>query len=92
VPIFERYRVALVLNGHDHNYQRYTSRRDVTYIVTGGGGAALYPVRSDCRETPARAAAARRHHFTAVQIAGDSMTVTAVAAGGAVLDRTVIHR
>jgi hypothetical protein len=92
VPIFERHRVALVLNGHDHNYQRYTSRRDVTYVVTGGGGAALYPVRDGCRETPARAAAVSRHHFTAVQIAGGTMTLTAVATTGAVLDRAVIHR
>jgi len=92
VPIFERYRVALVLNGHDHNYQRYTSRRDVTYIVTGGGGAALYPVRDDCRGLPTRDAAVSRHHFASVQITGRTMTVTAVAATGAVLDRTAIHR
>jgi len=25
VPVLERYRVALVLNGHDHNYQRFVS-------------------------------------------------------------------
>jgi acid phosphatase len=92
VPIFERYRVALVLNGHDHNYQRYTSRRGVTYVVTGGGGAALYPVHDGCRETPDRAAAVSRHHFTAVQITGGTMTLTAVGNSGAVLDRAVIRR
>lgn len=92
VPIFERYRVALVLNGHDHNYQRYTSRRGVTYVVTGGGGAGLYPLHTDCGETPHRAAGVSRHHFTAVQISGGTMTLTAVATSGAVLDRTVIRR
>lgn len=92
VPIMERHRVALVLNGHDHNYQRFVSPRGVTYIVTGGGGAALYPVRTGCAETPPRAAAAARHHFTAVEIAGPTMTITAVDGGGAVLDRTVVGR
>jgi hypothetical protein len=27
VPLFERYGVQLVLNGHDHNYQRFAPRR-----------------------------------------------------------------
>ena len=38
VPLFERYGVRLVLNGHDHNYQRF-ERNGVTYVVHGGGGA-----------------------------------------------------
>ena len=89
VPVLERHRVTLVLNGHDHNYQRFTSARGVTYIVTGGGGAALYPVASDCR-TPHRAAAVSRHHFTAVEITATRVTVTAVSDAGAVLDRVVL--
>ncbi len=34
VPILERHRVALVLNGHEHDYQRFTSAAAVTYVVT----------------------------------------------------------
>jgi 3',5'-cyclic AMP phosphodiesterase CpdA len=45
VPLFERYRVRLVLNGHDHNYQRFAARRGVRYVVHGGGGARLYRLR-----------------------------------------------
>jgi 3',5'-cyclic AMP phosphodiesterase CpdA len=37
VPLFERYRVRLVLSGHDHNYQRFVPRRGVRYVVHGGG-------------------------------------------------------
>jgi hypothetical protein len=92
VPVLERHRVALVLNGHDHNYQRFTSPRGVTYLVTGGGGAALYPVRTGCPGTPPRAAAAARHHFTAVEVTGRAMAVTAVTAAGTVIDRAVLHR
>jgi hypothetical protein len=45
-PIFERYDVALVLAGHDHDYERSVPlrggrpehRHGVTYVVSGGGG------------------------------------------------------
>lgn len=40
-PVFEKYGVDAVLNGHDHNYYR-TLRNGVTYVVSGGGGAPLY--------------------------------------------------
>jgi hypothetical protein len=40
-PVFERYHVDVVFNGHDHNYER-SIVNNVTYIVTGGGGSPLY--------------------------------------------------
>jgi 3',5'-cyclic AMP phosphodiesterase CpdA len=92
VPILERHRVALVLNGHDHNYQRFVSERGVTYVVTGGGGRDLYKLDSCPPSTPERVAAVRRHHFTAVEVRAGSLELTAVAADGTVLDRAVISR
>jgi 3',5'-cyclic AMP phosphodiesterase CpdA len=92
-PVLERHRVALVLNGHDHNYQRFVSAAGVTYVVTGGGGKPLYPLDEDCPAgTPRQAAEARRHHFTAVEVRDGSLVLTAVAADDTVLDRTVIRR
>lgn len=51
VPLLEKYNVDFVFSGHDHNYQRTCPIKNnscqssgVTYIVTGGGGAPLYPV------------------------------------------------
>ncbi len=41
-PLFEWYGVDLVFNGHDHDYERSVVN-GVTYIVSGGGGAPLYP-------------------------------------------------
>jgi 3',5'-cyclic AMP phosphodiesterase CpdA len=41
-PLFKEYGVKLVFQGHDHNYYR-TVRDGITYVVTGGGGAPLYP-------------------------------------------------
>jgi hypothetical protein len=48
-PIFEQRRVQLVINGHEHNYERLVPWREsgpqaVTYVVTGGAGATLRPV------------------------------------------------
>ncbi|MFI5385045.1 MAG: metallophosphoesterase family protein [Fimbriimonadales bacterium] len=41
-PLFEKYGVSLVMNGHDHLFYR-TTRNGVVYIVSGGGGAPLHP-------------------------------------------------
>jgi Calcineurin-like phosphoesterase len=93
VPVLERYRVALVLNGHDHNYQRFVSAAGVTYVVTGGGGRNLYPVDARCAAgTPPRVAGVAQYHFTAVEIRERSLTLRAVAFDGGVLDRAVIRR
>src|SRR3954470_21813133 len=43
-PLFQRYGVRLVFEGHDHVYYR-TVRDGITYVVTGGGGAPLYDGR-----------------------------------------------
>jgi hypothetical protein len=92
VPVLEDHRVALVLNGHDHNYQRFVSPGGVTYVVTGGGGQRLYPLDACAAGAPERVAGLVRHHFTAVEVRDGSLAVTAVAADGAVLDRAVIRR
>jgi hypothetical protein len=90
VPILERHRVALVLNGHEHDYQRFTSAVDVTYVVTGGGGRQLYPILRSCAGVPTRQAWAVRHHFVAVEVRRGSLSLTAVAEDGSVLDRAVL--
>lgn len=41
-PLFTKYGVRAVFNGHDHNYYR-TLREGVTYITSGGGGGIPYP-------------------------------------------------
>jgi Calcineurin-like phosphoesterase len=92
VPVFERHRVALVLNGHEHDYQRFTSAAGVTYVVTGGGGNRLYPIWRSCEGVPKRQAWAVRHHFVAVEIRRGSLSLAAVAEDGGILDRAVVTR
>lgn len=57
-------RAELVMNGHDHNYQRYRPMdpngrmdpaRGIREIVVGTGGSGLYSLRSDSRREAAQA-------------------------------------
>jgi 3',5'-cyclic AMP phosphodiesterase CpdA len=63
VPLFERYRVRLVLSGHDHNYQRFAPRRGVRYVVHGGGNANFYELKPCPAGYPRRLRASREHGF-----------------------------
>jgi len=91
VPIIEQHHVALVLNGHDHHYERFHSPAGVTYVVTGGGGQTLYPLAPGCRAGPVtEAASAVRHHFVAVEVRDRSLSLTAVADDGSILDSVVL--
>jgi len=40
-PLLEKYGVDIVINGHDHNYERTYPINGITYVITGGGGAPL---------------------------------------------------
>jgi hypothetical protein len=92
VSLLEGHRVALVLNGHDHYYERFVSSSDVTYVVTGGGGQGLYERRATRTGVPPSRATAQRHHFTAIEIRGTTITLTAVADDGTVFDQATITR
>ena len=82
-PLFERYGVDLVFNGHKHNYER-NEVNGITYIVTGGGGAPLYAMQE---QEPTQAAFALAYHFVLVEIDGNHLTATAISNAGAVLDK-----
>lgn len=91
-PLFEKNGVALVLGGHDHDYER-TVVNGITYIVSGGGGAPLYGHDSLTWE-PGDSVFKSAHHFVQVDVASGMMSLTswAVDLHGAttVIDRTTI--
>ena len=86
VPLFERYGVRLVLSGHDHNYQRF-ERNGVTYVVNGGGGARLYPLRACPRSYPPRVAARSAHGFLHITVGSAGVGVDVVSLSGRAIDR-----
>jgi acid phosphatase type 7 len=73
VPVLARHRVALVLSGHDHIYQRGRAG-GIDYVVTGGGGAPLYPItcgvagRPRCAVDDGMRFAAREHHYAMLTV------------------------
>jgi len=94
-PILERRGVQLVLSGHDHDFERSIPWREfvangsaITYIVTGGGGAALYAVGTSAWT----AKSASVNHYMRMTVSGCTMTVEAVGLDGAVFDQTSIDR
>jgi hypothetical protein len=88
-PALNSGRLSLVLNGHDHDYQRFLTAEGTTFIVTGGGGRELYPLIPGC-DAPEMRAGVVKHHFTGVEVYSDRMAVTAVATDGSVIDRVDI--
>jgi len=87
--LFERYGVQLVLNGHDHNYQRFEDG-PVTYVVVGGGGASLYGL-ADCPESGAAALAGEAvHSFLFLEAGEKRIAGRALAADGRVVDRFTV--
>jgi predicted phosphodiesterase len=83
-PVFEKYHVRAVLNGHDHNYYR-TKRNGIAYIVSGGGGAPLYEtdpkkgaIEGDKYESV--------NHFLIFDVDGDAVHGKAIRADGSVIE------
>lgn len=95
-PIFERYGVDVVFNGHDHHYERShpmvagqrAEQGGVTYVVTGGAGAPVYAVGASAFTAFARAT----HHFVEVDVTPNTLTLEARDVEGNVFDAlTLTH-
>jgi 3',5'-cyclic AMP phosphodiesterase CpdA len=80
-PRLEAARIPLVLNGHEHCYQRFRSAA-TNYVVTGGGGAGLYAPGSH----PKLIRSALAHHYVRARISGWRLDLEAVTSDGTILD------
>jgi 3',5'-cyclic AMP phosphodiesterase CpdA len=76
------HKIDLVLSGHDHIYERGNSGM-VKYIISGGGGAPLYPVGQPLSTTRKAEAA---HHFVEVVAKPDGIGIVAHRQDGSVMD------
>ena len=95
-PLFEQYHVQVVLNGHEHDFERTvpwrtsldTARQAVTYVVTGGGGAELYAVSRNEWTAYSRSA----DHYVRALVSPTDLTIEAVGTNGSVFDRFTLNR
>ena len=65
--------IKLVFQGHDHNYY-HTVRDGITYIVTGGGGAPLYPDRNRAQAIEGDVFV-QAHHFCIADVFQDRVEI-----------------
>jgi Calcineurin-like phosphoesterase len=85
-PILKKHNVRLWINGHDHNYQRSKSIDGTTYMVCGGGGATLYPVKPQSWTAFAQST----HSFGIVEVYQDQILLTGINSKGEVIDRGIV--
>jgi hypothetical protein len=98
VPVFEQGGVNLVINGHDHSYERTIPIRGgaptpfntggIVYIVTGGGGRGLYPVGTSWFTAHSQSV----HHFARLTLSGCQAQIQAINTSGAVFDNATLDR
>ena len=93
VPLFDEYHVDLVVNAHDHDYERTYPLYDgtvqpygTTYVVSGGWGAPLRDVSSQLWT----AYSAKKYNFTVVDISEDTLHMRAVDRYGETFDENYI--
>jgi hypothetical protein len=92
VPLFRQYHMDLVVNGHDHDYQRFAAQRGVTYVVDGAGGGPLYDVGTCPPGTPDPVASNDTDHgFLYLRVTKAKLTGRADSSQGKVLDTFVLR-
>ena len=95
-PVMEQYGVQLALTGHEHMYERTVpwrestnrARQAVTYIVTGGGGARLYPAGIASWTAYSRS----DYQYMRISVSGCVLTSAALNRNGSVLDSFTLDR
>jgi 3',5'-cyclic AMP phosphodiesterase CpdA len=90
-PLFIKYNVSVVLNGHDHFYERIKPQHGITYFVTGSGGQ-LADGDIDKSSELTDKGFDTDQAFMAVEIAGDTMYFNAISRLGRIVDSGIIKR
>jgi len=85
-PLFQKYKVRLYINGHDHHYERTRSINGTTYMITGSGAGTRPVGRSEWTEY-----SASRLSFAAYDVYSDRILISAIGTDNLVFDRGVIN-
>ena len=90
-PLFIKYNVSLVLNGHDHTYERIKPQNGILFFVEGSGGQLR---KGDLRKgSPLTASGNDRDcTFMLMEIDGDTLTYNTITASGSLIDSGTFQR
>lgn len=95
VPLFEKYGVDLVINGHYHYYFRTVplsskaGEKGIIYVISGGGGA---PLHSADKDTPYMATTRSAHHYLICDATAGELKCRAMTPEGEEIDRFTLSR
>jgi 3',5'-cyclic AMP phosphodiesterase CpdA len=90
-PLFIKYNVSVVLNGHDHFYERVKPQKGIAYFVVGSGGQ-LRAGNIDRQSGITAKGFDTDQAFMAVEIIGDEMYFNAISRQGQTIDSGVLTR
>jgi hypothetical protein len=86
-PLFIEYGVDLVLNGHDHHYERTVPMDGVTYVISGAGAKLRGSGTSDFT-----AVAENQLQFMLAEATRDALRLQAIGVDGVVIDEFTLVR
>lgn len=84
-PLFQKYRVSLYINGHDHHYERSQSLKGTTYLICGAGAGTRSVGKS-----AVSAYAAERLSFAAYEVYSDRLIIKGIGTDNQVFDQGII--
>jgi hypothetical protein len=90
-PLFVKYNVSVVLNGHDHFYERVKPQKGITYFVVGSGGQ-LAKGNIDRGSGITSKGFDTDQAFMAAEIIGDEMYFNVISRAGQIVDSGVLTR
>jgi hypothetical protein len=90
-PLFVKYNVSVVLNGHDHFYERVKPQQGIAYFVVGSGGQ-LRKGNIDRGSGITAKGFDTDQAFMAAEIVGDDMSFNTISRTGQVVDSGIITR
>jgi predicted MPP superfamily phosphohydrolase len=90
-PLFVKYNVSVVLNGHDHFYERVKPQKGIAYFVVGSGGQ-LRAGNIDRGSGITANGFDTDLAFMAAEITGDNMYFNAISRLGQTIDSGVLTR
>lgn len=90
-PLFVKYNVSVVFNGHDHFYERVKPQKGIAYFVVGSGGQ-LRAGNIDRGSGITAKGFDTDQVFMVAEIAGDEMYFNAISRAGKTIDSGVLMR
>ena len=90
-PLFLKYNVSVVLNGHDHFYERLKPQKGIVYFVVGSGGQ-LRKGNIDRGSGITASGFDTDQAFMAAEIAGDEMYFNVISRLGQIVDSGLLTR